>query len=374
MSDAAVVDLTALPAMDIAGRLGRLRDRLAGTGCEGLLVTSLTNIRYLTGFTGSAGLLLVLPDDAVLVSDGRYRDQAEDEIASAGVTVRIEITTSDHQQILSAATAGMSAMGLEADDVSWAMQRRISEEWLPDLDLVPTSGLVEGVRLVKDEGEIARIEAAASIADTALAQVWPLLATEPTERAFALELDTAMRRLGAKDVSFETICASGPNSARPHARPSDRRMVEGDLVVLDFGALLDGYHSDMTRTVILGEPDDTQQRLLDVVIEAQQRGVERVGPGVECRAVDAACREFILDAGWGEAFLHGTGHGVGLDIHEDPRVAGSSSTTLEVGEVVTVEPGVYLTGIGGVRIEDTLLVTADGNRPLTHAPKQTRVA
>jgi Xaa-Pro aminopeptidase len=226
---------------------------------------------------------------------------------------------------------------------------------------------------VKDDGEVARISAAASIADAALLQVWPLLATEPTERAFALELDTAMRRLGARDVSFETICASGPNSARPHARPSDRRMVEGDLVVIDFGALLDGYHSDMTRTVTLGEPDDVARRLLDVVTEAQQRGVEQVGPGVECSAVDNACREVIIDAGWGEAFLHGTGHGVGLDIHEDPRVAGSSEAILQVGEVVTVEPGVYLSEIGGVRIEDTLLVTADGNRPLTHAPKQSLV-
>jgi Xaa-Pro aminopeptidase len=179
-----------------------------------------------------------------------------------------------------------------------------------------------------------------------------------------------MRRLGAADVSFETIVASGPNGAKPHARPSDRRVAEGDLVVIDFGALLDGYHSDMTRTVSIGEPTAMQRRMDDVVRAAQAAGVAAVRPGVTGRDVDRVCRDLIGEAGWGDAFLHGTGHGVGLDIHEDPRVATTAAGILEVGHVVTVEPGVYLPEHGGVRIEDTVVVTEDGCRHLTTAPKE----
>jgi Xaa-Pro aminopeptidase len=290
------------------------------------------------------------------------------------VAADIEITGTEQRERIADAAAGCSAIGLEADAVTWGQQRRYAESWFPDMQLVPTEGLVEGLRLHKDAGEVARIEAAASIADEALDAMWPRLFDHPTERDFALELDWTMRRLGADDVSFETICASGPNGANPHARPSARLMSDGDLVVVDFGALVDGYHSDMTRTVALGEPDATQLRMLEVVIEAQQRGVAAVAPGVACADVDAACRDVIADAGWADAFLHGTGHGVGLDIHEAPRVARTTETLLAEGQVVTVEPGVYLPGHGGVRIEDTLLVTADGARPLTHAPKITVAA
>ena len=200
-----------------------------------------------------------------------------------------------------------------------------------------------------------------------------MLAIRPTEVAFGLELDAAMRRHGADDVSFETIVASGPNGARPHHRPSSRTIVDGDLVVLDFGALVDGYHSDMTRTVAVGAMSPTQERMLEVVTEAQAAGVAAVAHGVEARAVDAACRNVIEAAGWLDAFLHSTGHGVGLDIHEDPRVAQTSTATLVDRCVVTVEPGVYLPEHGGVRIEDTVIVTSDGCRTVTLAPKAAAV-
>ena len=242
------------------------------------------------------------------------------------------------------------------------------------MELAPTNGLIEKLRLTKDVGEVARIELAASIADAALAELWPRMAGGVTEREFGLDLDMAMRRLGADDVSFETIIASGPNGAKPHARPSGRVIGDGDLVVVDFGALVDGYHSDMTRTAAVGSISDTQQRMLDVVGAAQAAGVDAITPGVEGREVDAACRATIEDAGWGDAFLHSTGHGVGLDIHEDPRVASTTETALSPGQVVTVEPGVYLADHGGVRIEDTMLVTAHGARHLTHAPKDPAVA
>lgn len=371
---ATIADLAALPPLDVAARLPRLRARLQDAQCDALLVTHLTNVRYLTGFTGSAALLLVLPEGALFVSDGRYGEQAAEQLGAAGVEAEIAITSTEQRERVATAGEGLARIGLEAESVSWGQQRRYAESWFRDAELIPTEQLVEGLRLVKDAGEVARIEAASDIADAALAAMWPRLSEEPTEREFALELDWTMRRLGADDVSFETIVASGPNGAKPHARPSTRRMVEGDLVVIDFGALLDGYHSDMTRTVALGEPTPTQRRMLDVVLESQQRGVEAVAPGVECAEVDTVCRSVIDEAGWGDAFLHGTGHGVGLDIHEAPRVARTAETNLAEGEIVTVEPGVYLPEHGGVRIEDTLLVTADGARRLTKAPKITTLA
>ena len=360
-----------LHLMEVDLRAGRLQARLDEAGCDALLVTNLANIRYLTGFSGSAGLLLVRPGGLTLVSDGRYKEQAREELARAGVEAELAIspTPDGQRQALVTAIGGVARLGLEASSVTWAAQRRYASEWFPDVDLVATEGLVEALRAVKDDGEIARIEAAAGIADAALAQVRPRLGHRLTERGFGLELDTAMRRLGAADVSFETIVASGPNGAMPHHRPSERHIEEGDLVVLDFGALVYGYHSDMTRTVMVGEPNRTQRRMLDVVAESQAAGVAAVRPGAAAADVDGTCRDVITAAGWGDNFVHGTGHGVGLDIHEDPRVSALSAASLVTGHVVTVEPGVYLPEHGGVRIEDTLVVTAHGARPLTLAPK-----
>jgi Xaa-Pro aminopeptidase len=246
------------------------------------------------------------------------------------------------------------------------------ERWFRNAaELVATEGVVEALRLVKDDGEVARIEAAATIATDALRGLLPRLFERPTENDFGLELDTAIRRLGAEGTSFDTIVAAGPNGAKPHHRAagSSRRIEEGDLVVVDYGALVDGYCSDMTRTFCIGEPSPVQRRMLDVVTAAQAAGVAVVAAGAETKAVDDACRALIGEAGWAEAFSHGTGHGVGLEIHEDPRVSWSTTATLAPGHVVTVEPGVYLPEHGGVRIEDTVVVTQDGCRPLTHAPK-----
>ena len=366
--------MTALPPMDVAGRVDRLRGCLDRAECDAILVTHLTNIRYLTGFTGSAGLLLVEPDHLLFVTDGRYEEQAAGQLAGAGVTAEIGIgrTLAVQQDLVTARAARSARVGLEAEHVSWSAQRRYAGEWFPGQELVPTSGLVEDLRLVKDEGEIARIEAACAIADAALAVVAPMLEDGPTEQAFALALDTEVRRQGADDISFATIVASGPNGSRPHHEPSDRPIGRGELVVIDFGALVDGYHSDMTRTLPVGGPDaldDTQRRMVDVVRASQAAGVAAVRAGARTKQVDEACRAVITDAGWGEAFVHGTGHGVGLDIHEDPRVSTATDAMLARGHVVTVEPGVYLPGHGGVRIEDTVVVTDSGCRTLTRAPK-----
>jgi Xaa-Pro aminopeptidase len=371
-----MIDLASLPSMDIAARVPRLRVLLAEHGdnaCDGLLVTKLVNIRYLSGFTGSAGMLLVLPDELVLVTDGRYRDQAAEQLAAAGVEadVRIGLTMARQFEIVGVDVTGLR-LGLEAHAVTWADQRAMATTHLTFVkELVPTTGLVESLRIVKDDGEVARIEAAATIATAALTRVRDLLDEHPTEHEFGLAIDTEIRRLGAEGTSFETIVGSGPNGAKPHHRAasSSRQIVDGELVVIDYGALVDGYCSDMTRTITTGEPSTTQQRMLDVVRAAQQAGVDAVRAGATAVQVDEACRAIIREAGWGDEFSHGTGHGVGLEIHEDPRVTWSSTATLAAGHVVTVEPGVYLPEHGGVRIEDTVVVTADGCRPLTHASK-----
>ncbi|HWJ60886.1 MAG TPA: aminopeptidase P family protein [Acidimicrobiales bacterium] len=363
--------MTDLTPMDVAGRADRLRGAMAAADVPALLVTNLTNIRYLTGFTGSAALLLVTADELLFVTDGRYGQQSAAQLGAAGVQARIEVHNLKQKDIVASGLqrSGATRLGLEADAVTWAAQRTYDQTWFPAAELVATTGLVGGLRLLKDDGEIDRLAAAAAIADAALAEVRPRLADGPTEIEFGLDLDTAMRRLGADDVSFETIVASGPNGALPHHRPGHRTIAEGDLVVIDFGALVDGYHSDMTRTVAVGDLSETQQRMYDVVLESQAAGVAAVTDGIEAKAVDAACRSVIDGAGWGEAFLHGTGHGVGLDIHEDPRVGQSSTATLTDRCVVTVEPGVYLPEHGGVRIEDTVVVTPDGCRPITLTPK-----
>jgi Xaa-Pro aminopeptidase len=364
-------DRSSLPAMDVAGRVDQLRASFGELGCEALLVTNLTNVRYLTGFSGSAALLAVTPDELMFVTDGRYAEQSADELGRAGVEARIDIGLSPdaQRQILSAALSGVGRLGLEAEHVTWARQRSFAGEWFPQAELLPTQGAVETLRGTKDDGEVARIEAACALADAALAAVRHRLGEGPTESELALELDWQMRHLGAEGVSFETIVASGPNGARPHHGVGDRRIDEGDLVVIDFGALVDGYHSDMTRTLAVGELSPTQARMWDVVYEAQAAGVAVVQAGVAAKQVDTACREVIREAGWAEAFVHGTGHGVGLDIHEAPRVASTADATLAAGHVVTVEPGVYLAEHGGVRIEDTVVVTSDGCRTLTRAPK-----
>jgi Xaa-Pro aminopeptidase len=364
---------TPLPDMAVGPRIERLRAAL-GAQAEAVVVTSLTNVRYLTGFTGSAGMLFVFDGESVLVTDGRYAQQSEEQIRAAGADVRVEVAPAVGQSQLCADLVRQAApdrLGLEAAHVSWARQRTLATDWFPNVELVPTVGLVEGLRRVKDAGELARLARAAAIADHALAVVRGQLADGPTEVEFGLALDTEMRRLGAAGPSFETIVASGPNAAMPHHRPASRQIGRGEAIVLDFGALYDGYCSDTTRTVWVDELRDPQmRRVLEVVAASQAAGVEAVAAGVGCSAVDQVCRDVIAEAGWADRFVHSTGHGVGLDIHEAPSVGSTSTDTLASGHVVTVEPGVYLPGIGGVRIEDTVVVTETGCIPLTNTPKE----
>jgi Xaa-Pro aminopeptidase len=361
--------------MDVPGRLGRLRAAMAARECEALLVSNLVNVRYLSGFTGSAGFLLVRADEAVLVTDGRYGTQAPAELEAAGAAVRAQVRPASQQdELLAGLAGGLQRLGLEAEHVSWGRQRHFDQTWARGVELVATEGLVERLRERKDAGELARIAAAARIADRALANVRGLLDATPTEVEVALALDTEMRRLGASGPAFETIVAAGANAAEPHHHPSPRPVKRGELVVVDFGARVDGYCSDMTRCLWAGTgPDGATARLaeiLGVVRAAQEAGLGAVADGVPAVEVDRACREVVEAADLGEYFVHGTGHGVGLVIHEPPWARPASEDILWSGQVVTVEPGVYIPGLGGARIEDTVVVTGSGCEVLTLTPKQ----
>lgn len=359
------MDTEQLRPLEVAPRLDRLRSRLEEAGVDALVVTNLANVRYLTGFTGSAGILAVTPGGALLATDGRYRTQSAEQVAAAGAAVEIAVGAVQAQrEALGAFLGGSSRVGLEGDHVSW--NGSIEWEELLRSAPVPTRGEVEALREVKDGGEIDRMARAAAIADAALEEVLPVLGEGVSEAAFALALDTAMRRGGAESTAFETIVAAGANSAKPHHHPTERLIGRHEPVVVDFGATFDGYRSDMTRTFfVAGAPTAELARVFEVVRDSQAKGVAAVAAGVGAKEVDDVCRNVITEAGWSERFEHGTGHGVGLDIHEAPTVSQTGTATLAAGMVVTVEPGVYLPGSGGVRIEDTLVVTADGSRPLT---------
>ncbi len=364
--------LEGLPALRVEGRLGRLRERLGAVGVDAAVIVEPANVRWLTGFTGSNGTVVVLGGgEALLLTDARYAEQAPAQLAEAGCAGGVEVVVARRAaEAVAGRLEGANRLGLE-DSVAWREQIRWSEA--VHAETVPLTGVVENLRAVKDSAELARMEAAARIADEALAAVAPMLRPGTTEAQIQRALDGTIRSAGASGPAYETIVASGPNSALPHASPTDRPLEAGDLVIIDIGALVDGYRSDMTRTFVLGDPSDRAAAMLEAVGCSQAAGAAAVGPGVEAGEIDRACRAVLDDAGMGDAFVHGTGHGVGLDIHELPRVVSGSAVALEPGNVLTVEPGVYFAGFGGVRVEDLLVVTDSGCRPLTLHPKTSPV-
>jgi Xaa-Pro aminopeptidase len=337
-----------------------------------MLVSDLINVRYLSGFTGSAGALLVYADGrpAVLVTDGRYRTQAAAE--APDLELAIERTGAKHL-VGRAAAAGVRRLGFESHVVTVDGFDTLSGA-ASGTELIRASGAVEALREVKDAGEVALLRLACEAADAALTDLVDSGGLRPgrTEREVSRDLEALMLDHGADAVSFETIVAAGANSAIPHHRPTDAVLAPGDLVKIDFGALVAGYHSDMTRTFVLHPAADWQRELYQLVITAQRAGRVALAPDADLRDVDAAARQVISDAGYGECFGHGLGHGVGLRIHEAPGINATADGTLLAGAVVTVEPGVYLPGRGGVRIEDTLVVAdTPGHNPdlLTQFPK-----
>ncbi|MFM2077980.1 MAG: putative Xaa-Pro dipeptidase [Actinomycetota bacterium] len=354
--------------MSLAGRADRVRARLHGA--DALLVSDLTNIRWLTGFTGSNGWVVLGPDRLTLVTDGRYGVQAAQQMAAAGVDgdVLVGATGAAAMEHLAQACARYGRVGFEAAHVTFLEHTQYVAAFATEL--VPVTGVVEAERRVKDDVEVEAMALACRIADHALAEVAPRLADGLSEAQVRNLLELRMRELGASGPSYETIVATGPhNASLPHHRPTDTVIEAGHTVIIDVGALVDGYHSDMTRTYVVGEPSPLQQELYDLVLAAQRAGVAAVAAGMSVKELDGVCRGIITDAGYGDWFTHGTGHGVGLLIHEDPFVNRAGDAILQVGDVVTVEPGVYREGFGGVRVEDLVVVTSDGCRVLTSSPK-----
>lgn len=362
-----------LPSIDVAPRERQVHDALEQNKLGAIIITTPANVRWLTGFAGSNALVTVVDGHITLFTDARYADRAPDEVHSVNSSADVVIERAALGEAVRAAVGPQWKVGLEAEHVSWAQQQRIATDWLPQSELVATTAVVTRLRAHKDHAEMARIQAAAGIVDDALAAVRDQLGNGLTEIAFARLLDAAIRRRGADDVGFETIVAAGPNAAVPHHTPGEREISHGDLVIVDVGALVDGYRSDMTRTFCIGEMSDDQQRHYDTVVAAQQAGFEAMVDGAATAAVDAAARQVITEAGWADSFTHGTGHGIGLDIHELPRVSKDATDHYRIGTVATIEPGVYLRGQGGVRIEDTCVVAPSGARRMTMFPKDQAV-
>lgn len=347
---------------DYGRRLARLMSSIRTTG---VLLTDPDDIRWLTGFTGSNGWVLASSEGTTLVTDGRYVDQAAAQCSAAGT--RIELAAGRAEMIRIVAGRKTTTLGFQDDRVTVALHR----ELVAGIgELEPIGGSLVDLRRHKDSTEIATLTRAASIADSALAACAATIAIGRTEREIRDDLELHMRRSGADGPSYETIVATGVvNSARPHHRPTDEVVRDGDSLVIDVGALVQGYHSDMTRTFLMGEVDPELDGWWDLVQQAQEAGCRTVGPGVPAREVDEACRRVFRTAGVEDRFVHGTGHGVGLLIHEEPFLGRSSEATLMAGDVVTVEPGLYREGLGGVRIEDLLVVTDDGFVRLTGSDK-----
>jgi Xaa-Pro aminopeptidase len=347
-------------------RADRIAARLAERELDLLLVTNLTNVRYLTGFTGSNALAVVGEGVRRFVTDFRYVEQARTQVCDFD---REQAPTEFLRALATGWPAGTLRVGFEDDDVTVRRHAKLRELLPERIELVPAGGVVEAARLVKETAEIERIHAAATLADEVYAWLRETGIVGRTERDVATALEHRMRELGAEGPSFASIVASGERGALPHAAPADVPIARGTLVTLDIGARLDGYCSDCTRTWATGELPDDLAEAYALVRHAQEEAVAAVRPGPSGREVDAVARDIIAAAGHGEHFGHGLGHGVGLEIHEGPRLARTADAELAAGHVVTVEPGVYLPGRGGVRIEDLVVVTEDGHEVLSGTSK-----
>ncbi|RNC99202.1 M24 family metallopeptidase [Lysinibacillus halotolerans] len=346
-------------------KLEKLRKALVENNVDGLLITNDYNRRYMTGFTGTSGVAIVTKDDAVFISDFRYTEQAKNQVQHFRIV--------QHESVLYKEVAtqvekmGIKTLGFEKDTMTYGMFETYKS--LINAELIPLSGLIEKIRLIKTEQEINIIKVACEIADNAFSHILEFIKPGVTELEVSNELEFFMRKQGATASSFDTIVASGVRSALPHGVATEKVIEKGDFVTLDFGAIYNGYVSDITRTISVGQPSDKLKEMYQTVLESQLLALEKVGPGMTGIQADAIARDYLTSKGYGEAFGHSTGHGIGLEVHEGPGLSSRSETVLEPNMVVTIEPGIYLPGIGGVRIEDDILITETGNEKLTHSTK-----
>ena len=360
-------------------RLTKLRETLTADGLDAILITQPENRRYLSGFTGtdldrdSAGVLLISQDQAILATDFRYYEQVEKQAPDfrlAKVTAKFVTVLPDLVHQVGAKRVGFESTHLTVDQHQQWQEVAEGAVSTSEFELVPTTGLVERIRAVKDEGELGKIKKAIALSDQAIAHIADFIEPGMTEKEAAWELEVFMRTRGAEKLAFDTILGSGPNGAMPHATVSERAIRAGEPIVIDMGAMVDGYNSDMTRTICAGRPDDKFQGIYAIVLEAQLTAERNIRPGMQGKQADAIARRVIEEAGYGENYGHGLGHGVGLAVHEKPGVGRLSEDVLQPGMVFTVEPGIYLPGWGGVRIEDIVVMREDGVEVLTQASKE----
>ena len=347
-------------------KLDKLRKALVEQNVDGLLITNDYNRRYMTGFTGTAGVSIVSQDDAVFITDFRYTEQAKNQVQDFRIVqhegnVYKEVATQIEKM-------GIKLLGFEKDTMTYSMYGTYKS--LVSAELIPLSGLIEKIRLIKTEQEINIIKVACEIVDKAFSHILEFIKPGKTELEVSNELEFFMRSLGATSSSFDTIVASGVRSALPHGVATNKVIEKGDFVTLDFGALYNGYVSDTTRTIAVGQPSEKLIEMYNTVLESQLLALEKVGPGMTGIEADSIARNYLASKGYGEAFGHSTGHGIGLEVHEGPALSSRSNAVLEPNMVVTIEPGIYLPGIGGVRIEDDILITETGNEKLTHSTKE----
>jgi Xaa-Pro aminopeptidase len=353
----------------LKNRRSRLNRFFEENRLDAILVTDLRNIRYLCSFSGSEGALLLTRSNVWFLCDSRYTSQAGEEVLEAEV---IECSVRLDALAALAAENGIARLGFEALHTTVDDYRKMADR-LSGVELIEIGPSLDEIRNSKDPAEIERLQVVASLASLALSDVLKYIRPGISETDIALELEIGMRRRGADGKAFDFIVASGLRGAMPHGRASDKLIRSGDLITIDFGALKDGYHSDETVTVSCGEPGSREKEIHTIVREAHDLAIEAVTPGISCKALDEVARDYIFKHGYGDYFRHGLGHGVGLDVHEKPTISPRSEAVLEEGMVITIEPGIYIPGFGGVRIEDTLLVTADGYQILTSADKSLQV-
>ncbi|MEW5994464.1 MAG: Xaa-Pro peptidase family protein [Candidatus Zixiibacteriota bacterium] len=350
-----------------ARRINALRKKLQSENLDGMVITHLNHIRYLCGFTGSAGLLVITPKGAEFFSDFRYADQARKQVKGA----RVSIIKEDPIKALKEYprfNVRNRKYAVAGDYLTVGQLERLKKA-LPDSLFVVADTVLSDLGWVKETQEITNIGKAVEISDTAFERILNIVKPGVREREVAAELEYQMTMLGSEKPAFETIVASGYRSAMPHGVASMKKLQKGDLVTFDFGATVNGYVSDLTRTVVIGKPTSRQKKVYDIVLRAQKAAIRKVRAGVAAKAVDQAARRVITRAGYGKNFGHGTGHGIGFYVHVGPRVAATSDDKLLANNVITIEPGIYISGWGGVRIEDDVVVTRSGGRVLNRAPK-----
>lgn len=351
--------------MNFSNRIAALRE-LFTDNYQAMLITNLNNVRYLCGFSGSCGTLLVTKKEAVFFTDFRYQQQSATEVGNAA-----EIVIFKNNQLETifkrVKKARLKTLGVEKS-MSIRQFLAYTEEFKGEL--YPTESLVERLRQTKDAGELKSLKKAFSIADVAFAELMKIIKPGMSENEVAAHLEFFMKMAGSEIPSFSTIIAAGPNSSCPHAQPTDRKLKKGEMVKIDFGAVFDGYHSDMTRTVFLGKATAKFKNVYSIVLEAQQQAIDAIKVGVICKDVDSVARKVITDAGYGENFGHGLGHSLGLEVHEAPSLSAKCDDPIMAGVTFTVEPGIYLPGWGGIRIEDVFLVKEKGLLRLTNTPNK----